>query len=229
MTEYYIKTGEYRITNASILTNLKYLSKKYEIDYKNLVFDIDNNFKEPITFRNCIGPNNEIYLNLPNKQYKLVFNENTVKGKTIDSVVNNACILAIMNSEDIHDIERMRYYILEFAGSHLNNKTSSTVTVNELLFLCCCNLKGKITNNTIEDEILEQCRKNCKHKVVTKGQISSSEKKSLSHMKFGDEERDYVKFLFSEGYSYRAIIPEFEDRYNKKISLYGVQSIIKSS
>lgn len=230
MVKYYIKTGDCRITQRSILTNLKYLSKKYKIKYKALVTSIDNTFTEPITFTDCVAPDGTIYYNLPNITYKkLVYTQSTIKGKTIDSVVNNACILAIMNNENYDNIERMRYYILEIAGIYMNNKTLSTVTVNELLEECCCNLIGKIMNNTIEEEIKNQCIKNCRHKVVTKGPLTTSEKKSLSHIKFNYEERNYVIFLYGEGYSYRAIMREFEAKYDKKISLYGVQSIIKSA
>ena len=229
-SEYYIKPGDFRISDRSLQTGLKYLSKKYSINYKNIRFQLT--FTETITFTNCYNKEKNVYyLTLPRYTYNAL--RFTEKGIQIDRIVDNACILATINNENVYDCLRMRYYFLYIARKYAHNTKTSIITsdytINELLEKCCENLNTKILNKSVDLCTINQSIKNCRHKVITVGDIPSSEKKKLSHLKFNYEEEDYVKFLFSEGYSYRKIMECFKEKYDKSISIGNVSKIIKST
>lgn len=230
-SEYYIKTGDFGITDKSLEVALKYLAKQYKLKYKNIVFEA--HYDDVITFVDCYNEEKDIYyFKLPAFTYTgLRF---TKKNLQVDRIVDNACILATINGENIYDVFKMRYYILWIARKYAHRtKTGlivSDININYLLSICCDNLQIKIDNDTVDKCTIEQSKRNCNTKRTTVGNISSSEKNSLSHEhKFTDEEIHYIRCWRNiDGLSLRKTKEQFECYFKKKISIKSIQNYEKN-
>lgn len=227
MFEYYIKSGDFRITDKTLEKALKYLARKYSINYKNVVFE--PHYNSVITFKDCYNEEtSQYYFKLPAFTYTgLRFMKKNIQ---VNRIVDNACILATINGENIFDVFKMRYYILWIARKYAHKTDKgliiSDITINDLLSMCCENLQDKIDNGVIDKCTIEQSRKNCRNKVITVGNISSNEKNSLSHeRKFTDEELHYIKCWRNiEGLSLRKTKTMFEEEFGKTISIKSIQN-----
>ena len=217
---YTIPTGNVPVTKNSIKVSLVSLSKEYQIQCK--IYSMDYMFNNPVTFTDCYNPQHGYYYCVPRRSYKLK------KGYGVTGIVNNANILAAINNYPLVDVYKMRFWFLLIAYTY--GYTNKSITVNDLLTLCCNIWKRMYENGVIESNMVKQSIKNKGHKTFTVGNTSVREKNRMSHeAKFSNEERDYVLYCINiEGWSYRKSQLEFINKYGKKISLKTIENIVKA-
>jgi hypothetical protein len=213
LSNYHINGGNFKISDGTLETSLKSLAQQYHINYKNIIYSMENTLIEHMTFINCYNEEHDVfYWYLPKNNYTLSFLPGNLK-YVANSIVDNANILVTINGYDVTNLDSnfMRYWFILVARRWAYRKTiygdtviSYDMTINTLLEACCDIWWKKFQAGTLVEDMKKKSIKNCGCKTITRGgNLTAKEKNSISHMKLSvDKRSEVIRLRFEEGKSY---------------------------
>lgn len=237
------RIGTNKLSSSSLEKYIPDTCKFLQIAKDRFIFKQDFSGVETITFENCYCKDCSLILwTLPSIKYKTyITSELDYTNKTYSTIVNNAVILLNINQIYLNNcgiVEYMKFFCLACCfviNKHHILRTNGSfccdISINEFLLNCIANFYLRYQDkNQFNIDLMDTTKKNTEYvykttKRVTLGYANKNIRHSISMKKFNETEITFVKELKNNKISLREIKKQYEEKFNKSISIGKLSTI----